>query len=311
VRQTGANTSGTGTTTSAPTSAIAAVVPAVAAPPGVTGPGVVGTTLSATRGTWVTSPYTSYGYGWARCDAAGAACTMIAGAVASTYRLVAADIGATLRAVVTASNADGSVPASSAHSAPIRPAAPAARPFPVLSGTATVGRTVTATVGTWSDTTSTVTTFWRCAASCTAIVTGTAHSYTLVNADAGMRIRASVTATGPGGTTTVYAATVLGPVKSATAANALALAAPVALKSATGKVLATASASVPQQGGTATVTVKPAKGLKGRYRTWACPDADELDPCTRPVALARRSARLKLAVDAGERVRVVIAKSAR
>jgi hypothetical protein len=124
-----------------------------------------------------------------------------------------------------------------------------------------------------------------------------------------MRIRASVTATGPGGTTTVFAMTILGPVKSANAANALAAGAPVSLKSATGKVLATASASVPKTGGRATVTVKPATGLKGRYRAWACPDAAELDPCTRPVTLGRKPARLKLAVDAGERVRVVVARS--
>jgi hypothetical protein len=310
VRQTGTNTAGTGTTTSAPTGVVVPVVPAASAPPAVSGTAVVGTTVSATRGTWATSPDTTYAYAWARCDAAGAGCTMIAGANASTYFVVAADVGATLRAVVTARNADASVSSTSAPSARVKPQPPAAKPIPVLSGTAAVGQTVTVTTGTWTDATSTTTTFWRCGATCTAIVTGAAHSYTLLNADAGMRIRASVTAVGPGGTTTAYAANVLGPVKSATAANALAAAGePVSLKSATGKVLAKASARVPKAGGDATVTVTPAEGLKGRYRAWACPGSAALDPCTHPVTLGRRAARLRVAVDAGERVRVVVARS--
>ena len=87
-----------------------------------------------------------------------------------------------------------------------------------------------------------------------------------------MRIRASVTAVGPGGTTTVYALAVLGPVKSANAANALAAGSPVALKSATGVVLATASASVPN--GRRTARRSPSRrprALKGRYQRLGLP----------------------------------------
>ena len=61
----------------------------------------------------------------------------------------------------------------------------------------------------------------------------------------------------------------------------------------------------------ATVTVKPAAGLSGHYRAWACPTApagSDWQPCTKPVNLGSKTAKLKVAVDAGERVRVVVAK---
>src|SRR6185436_2983100 len=158
---------------------------------------------------------TTYGYSWRRCDAAGNNCAVIPDAVASTYKVTTADVDSTLRAVVTAVDEDGTVSALSNLSLKVKPAAPAVSPPPVLSGTATVGQTVTATTGTWTGISAIVkTTFWRCGSTCTAIVTSTARSYTLVAADAGLKIRASVTGVGPGGTTTTYAAAVLGPVKS-------------------------------------------------------------------------------------------------
>ena len=315
VSQTASNTTGSATTTSLPTAVVAAMLPVATVLPVVSGTGVVGTTLSTTRGTWSTSPDTTYGYRWRRCDAAGNNCAVIGDAVASTYKVAAADVDSTLRAVVTAVNEDGTVAAVSGLSAKVRPAAPAVSPPPVLSGTATVGHTATATTGTWTGISAIVkTTFWRCGSTCTAIVTSTARSYTLVAADAGLKIRASVTGVGPGGTTTTYAAAVLGPVKSAAAASALAAGAPVALKSSTGKVLATTSASVPKAGGQATVTVKPATGLKSGYRAWACPTAvsgADWQPCTKPVKLGDRAARLRVAVDAGEKIRVVVARRGR
>ena len=61
----------------------------------------------------------SYAYQWRRCDAAGANCVDIAGATGSTYDLTAADVGSTIRVIVTATNAGGSDSASSAASAPV------------------------------------------------------------------------------------------------------------------------------------------------------------------------------------------------
>ena len=70
-------------------------------PPTVSGSDVEGQTLSATAGSWEGSP-TSYGYQWQDCNTAGEACTNIAKATSSTYKLTATDVGHTLRVIVTA-----------------------------------------------------------------------------------------------------------------------------------------------------------------------------------------------------------------
>src|SRR5205823_2557864 len=66
-------------------------------------------------GTWSGSP-TSYTYAWSSCDSSGAGCSAIAGANSASYGLTSADVGHTLRATVTAINAGGSTPATSAPS---------------------------------------------------------------------------------------------------------------------------------------------------------------------------------------------------
>src|SRR5206468_4070067 len=52
-----------------------------------------------------------------RCDGAGGKCVDIAGATGSSYLVTSADVGSTLRLLVTASNAQGSAQAESAQSA--------------------------------------------------------------------------------------------------------------------------------------------------------------------------------------------------
>ena len=107
-----------GTTRSA--QAVASVANAVPDPPvnsvlpSVSGTAQQGQTLSASTGTWSGSP-TSFAYRWRDCDASGAGCVDIAGATGSSYLLQAADVGHTLRVVVTATNGSGSTPASSAQ----------------------------------------------------------------------------------------------------------------------------------------------------------------------------------------------------
>src|SRR5581483_11647622 len=64
---------------------------------------------------------TSFTYQWRRCDSAGATCADIAGATAQTYVLQAADIGTTLRVVVTGTNAGGSASATSAQTSLVQP----------------------------------------------------------------------------------------------------------------------------------------------------------------------------------------------
>ena len=72
--------------------------------------------LTGTIGNWSGTP-TSYQYQWLRCAAAdGTGCADVAGATATTYKLVAADVGATMRFRVRAVNSLG--PSLAADSAP-------------------------------------------------------------------------------------------------------------------------------------------------------------------------------------------------
>jgi len=69
--------------------------------PVISGNPLVGQTLQVGTGTWSQTP-TAYNYRWQRCNANGRLCTTIAGAVAATYVITAADAGHTLVAVVQA-----------------------------------------------------------------------------------------------------------------------------------------------------------------------------------------------------------------
>ncbi|PKN80825.1 MAG: hypothetical protein CVU47_08670 [Chloroflexi bacterium HGW-Chloroflexi-9] len=113
--------------------------------PSISGTAALLQTLSATTGTWSGSP-SSYAYQWLRCDAAGANCASIAGATASTYLVVADDLGATLRVRVIASNANGaSAPADSAQTAVVAKAAQTTPVVVTAPASVTFGATGTAT----------------------------------------------------------------------------------------------------------------------------------------------------------------------
>jgi hypothetical protein len=95
---------GTPTNTSAPT---------------VSGTAAVGQTLSAAPGSWSDNPV-GFAYRWQRCTSQGAVCADIVGAISSTYVVSSADSGATLRVVVTATNAVGPASAASALTAVVK-----------------------------------------------------------------------------------------------------------------------------------------------------------------------------------------------
>jgi hypothetical protein len=92
------------------------LAPSVVSPPTITGTAQQGQTLTATAGTW-TAPDATFAYQWQRCDAAGANCADVPGAKTQTYAVTAADVGATLHVVVTATNRFGSAPAPSTQTA--------------------------------------------------------------------------------------------------------------------------------------------------------------------------------------------------
>jgi len=82
-------------------------------------------------------------------------------------------------------------------------AAPVNTAKPAISGTPTVGQTLTASNGTWSNAPTSYAYQWlRCNGggnSCTSVANGTQQTYTLVGADAGRTIRVRVTATNADG----------------------------------------------------------------------------------------------------------------
>src|SRR5579862_6020152 len=193
-------------------SARSSAVPANSTAPSISGTLKSGSTLTATNGTWSNSP-TSFTYQWRRCATDGSACGDITGAVKQTYTLASADVHHALRVVVTAVNADGKTPATSAATDVVGTAnGPSNSVKPAVSGTAQVGDGLTVTKGTWSPTPTSFGYQWqRCnstGADCLNVAGATGETYGIRSADVGNRMRALVTAhTSNNGQTTVASTT--------------------------------------------------------------------------------------------------------
>ena len=196
-----------GNTEAAKTSDVAHVTPVNLARPAISGTAKVGSILSVTTGSWDNSP-TGYAYAWKRCTTATTleSCTTIAGANQATYALAAADDVRYLRSFVTATNASGSAEQYSNATAKVTYIKPFLLARPVVSGTLTVGETLSASTGTWENLPTGYAYTWkRCIdgayASCSVIAGATGATYTLVPADDTRYMRVSVTATNSGGST--------------------------------------------------------------------------------------------------------------
>jgi hypothetical protein len=86
-------------------SALMASPPAAIDAPTLAGVPETGQVLSASTGTWQADPAPTLSYQWQRCtDTTAGTCKAIAKAVTSTYTVSAADVGSTLRVVVTATS---------------------------------------------------------------------------------------------------------------------------------------------------------------------------------------------------------------
>jgi hypothetical protein len=119
VSVTAANSVGNATATSAASAVIAAGPPVNATPPAVSGSAAQGQTLTATNGTWNGTAPITFSTTWQRCDSSGNNCANIA--TGTSYVLTATDVGSTMRASVTATNAAGSVSAASPPTAVVTP----------------------------------------------------------------------------------------------------------------------------------------------------------------------------------------------
>src|SRR5436305_5363486 len=127
-----------------------AAIPVNTSQPTISGQLRQGSTLTVSNGSWSNAPLT-YKYQWQRCGADGSGCADITGAVLKTYTLTSADVDHTVRAIVTATNADGSAQANSKPTGLISSGhAPTNTSKPTLSCSPVVGHELTATTGTWT-----------------------------------------------------------------------------------------------------------------------------------------------------------------
>ena len=95
-------------------SAVVTGGPVNAALPVVSGAVQQGQAVSVSNGTWTGYPTPAYTYQWQDCNATGTGCSNITGATASSYTPAATDVAHTLIAIVTATNASGTVSTASA-----------------------------------------------------------------------------------------------------------------------------------------------------------------------------------------------------
>lgn len=118
------------------TASVAGTAPVNTVAPVVSGTANFGSTLTTTNGTWTGVPTPTFTYQWQRVT------TNISGATSSTYIPVQADVGSTLRCVVTATNVISAVSANSNSTASVAAIVPGA---PTI-GTATATSSSTASV---------------------------------------------------------------------------------------------------------------------------------------------------------------------
>jgi hypothetical protein len=182
-----------------------AAVPTNNALPLVTGSLQRGQTLVASPGTW-NPPGTTYSHQWQRDTGTGFA--NIAGATGSMRVLTTADVAASMRVVVTATNAYGSTSATSLATAAVQPVLPAATQSPTVTGTTKRTFTLAATSGVWTPAGVALAYRWQrdTGSGFTDISGATASTYTLVTADVGARVRITVVGTNPDGSTTAASA---------------------------------------------------------------------------------------------------------
>ena len=201
---TASNSGGPGSATTAAVGPVVPLAPTIGATkPSIAGIPQQGNTLSVGNGTWNNSP-TSFAYEWEDCDSSGSNCTPIAGATSNTYKLAPADVGGTIVAQVTASNAGGPGSATSAVFGPVLPAAPTpGNDPPVIGGTPQQGDTLSVSNGTWNNNPTAFSYVWEdcngTGGTCTPIAGATSNTYTLKAADVGGTIVAQVTASNAGG----------------------------------------------------------------------------------------------------------------
>jgi hypothetical protein len=138
----------------------------------------------------------SYAYQWQH-STDGSTWAAISGATGSSYTLGVADEGATIDVVVTASDAYGQVPATSAAVGPVHSNPPVNTTAPLLAGTTQRTYTLTATQGSWNGPGNSYYYQWQRSpdgVTWTNIAGATASTYALAVGDEGDDVHVLVTA---------------------------------------------------------------------------------------------------------------------
>ena len=172
------------------TAAAITAAPVNLAPPTIDGQPNPGERLTADVGIWSGLP-SSYTYQWQTCDA-GLGCFDISGATDASFTPpTAAYVGTTLRVRIVAANGVGAAAPITSAAVAIVGAPPVNETPPTISGTAQVGQTLTADLGTWlGDPTSYTIRWQRCYSDeqvCTNVAGPTATQYTVQAADVDSR----------------------------------------------------------------------------------------------------------------------------
>lgn len=177
------------TKTSATTAVVTDTSVITGTTPTITGTPTVGQKLTAVPGTWTPAPVT-LAYQWLRNGSA------ISGATASTYTLVAADLGGTISVKVTGTKTGYTAVSKTSAAVTVKAALQTLMPTPTITGTTKVGSTLTANAGTW-DSGTTLTYQWK-KNNGVYISGATSKTYVLKASDAGAALTVSVTSTKPG-----------------------------------------------------------------------------------------------------------------
>lgn len=195
-------TTGAGIAYSAPRSKVGS--PFNTALPSITGTLKIGSTQTVSTGTWSNTP-TSYSYQWQK-SSDGISWIDLSGETANTYVPTFDVANLQIRVNVGGVNSVDTATVSSAAISGFVP--PQATAVPAITGTRTVGQTLTSSAGTWPSTSSGYLYQWQRSSdqgvTWTSISGASASTYVLVTADAGYLIRSQVSLTANAGSSSAY-----------------------------------------------------------------------------------------------------------
>ncbi|MDN4161439.1 Ig-like domain repeat protein [Nocardioides abyssi] len=204
--------------TSSPVTVTQGDAPTATVAPSIAGTPKVGETLTVNAPTWSGTGTTANGYQWLRDG------QPVTGATATTYVLTEADAGKAITVKVTGKRtgyADGTATSSpvtvTADDKPLTPTV-----APSIAGFAEVGRTLTASPGSWTAPDAEFTYVWRRGG--VAIPGATQPTYVVQVADIGSRLTVEITAVATGFTEGAATASTAGTVARLTSTTGVALA---------------------------------------------------------------------------------------